>query len=201
MGDVVHGDRFGVFHIGNAIEVQGAGDCGDADLDQGGTVAQLEHLAGLDVLFGQAYNGGIEFAGGRGALRAGEEIAAGKIDVVGKQECHGIAGGGGVGGAIGSIYLGDGAGAALGQADLVAHGNGTGLHAAGVAAVIGGVLTDDILDGETEIQLIGAAGGHGDGLENLEDGWSGVPLHGGGTLNHVIAFECRNRHDGGIGDV
>ena len=131
----------------------------------------------------------------------GEEIAAGEIDVVGKQERHGVAGGGEVGGAVGSVDLGDGAGAALGQVDLIAHGDGACLHAAGVAAVIGGVLADDVLDGETEIQLIGAASGHGDGLENLEDSRSGIPLHIGRRLNHVIALERGNRHDGGIGDV
>ena len=76
VGDVVHGDGLGIFHIGNAIQVQGAGDGGDAGLNQGRTVAQLEHLAGLNLLFGQAHNGGVEFAGGRGVLGPGEEIAA-----------------------------------------------------------------------------------------------------------------------------
>ena len=62
------------------------------------------------------------------------------------------------------------------------------------------MLADDVLDGETEVQLIGAAGGHGDGLENLEDGRAGVPRHSGGALDHVIALERGNRHHGGIGN-
>ena len=106
VGDVVHGDGLGIFHIGNAIKIQGAGDGGDAGLNQGRAVAQLEHLAGLNVLFGQAHNGGVEFAGGRGALGSGEEIAAGEIDVVGKQERDGVTGSGGVGGAGGAATVG-----------------------------------------------------------------------------------------------
>ena len=45
------------------LALSGGGDGGDAGFDQGGAVAQFEHLAGLDVLFGQAHNGGVEFAG------------------------------------------------------------------------------------------------------------------------------------------
>gem|GEM_PF-3826073 len=33
VGDVVHGDGLGIFHIGNAIKIQGAGDNSNAGLD------------------------------------------------------------------------------------------------------------------------------------------------------------------------
>lgn len=103
--------------------------------------------------------------------------------------------------AIGGVDLGEGAGAALGQVHRIAHGDGPGLHAAGVAAVIGGVLADDVLDGKAKVQLIGASGGNRGGLKDLEDGGAGVPVHGGRALYHVIALERGNGHDGGIGNV
>ena len=150
VGDIVHGHGLGVFYVGHAIEIQGASNRGDAGFDQGGTIAQFEHLAGLEILFGQADHRGVEFPGGLGTLGAGEEITAGEIDVIGKQQRHRIAGGGRGGRAIGGIDLGNGAGAALGQVHRIAHGDGPSLHAAGVAAVIGGVLPDDVLDGKNE---------------------------------------------------
>ena len=55
--------------------------------------------------------------------------------------------------------------------------------------------------GKTKVQLIGAASGDGDSLEHLEDGGAGVPVHGGRALDHVIALERGNGHDGGIGNV
>ena len=44
MGDIVHNNGLRIINIRYAIEIQGAGKSSDAGLDQGGTIAQLEHL-------------------------------------------------------------------------------------------------------------------------------------------------------------
>ena len=193
--DVVEGGLLRVVSVGDAIEVEDAVDARDTGLDLGRAVAQLEHLTRGEVLLGEDDGGGGELADGLRAGAGGKEIAAGEVDLIGKPEDDGVAGAGGIGRPIGGVNVGHGRGAAVRGGDLIAHGDGAGLHTARVAALVRGVLADDVLDGETEVEFLRAATGDGDGLKDLQHRGAGVPVHVGGRLDNVIALERGDGHD------
>ena len=147
------------------------------------------------AFIGEAHQRGSKFPRTARATTSGNEIAADQINLISQPQHHGITRVCLLQLFVSSINANHGAGTSATDGDGIAHGNRTGGDPASVSAVISLRLTDDVLDGETEIQTgSDIAFRRLNGIEQFHDRLAVVPRGVRRSFHHIVTGQCGDRH-------